>query len=217
MGPDDRCSSLARLVESYATRIPVKRIAVVGNAPLSSNVDRARRIDSADLVVRMTTFRLDTASAQPSFGTKTDVVMLHRGTLSSPFTFAGHASRLYLLVEPGRRHWEPATLPHWWPLDLGLVHLPNDLFSETLVDRLGLSRDKAEWATTGTLAVWTMRRLFPAARLELAGFTITDDPAQTHLTHSWGAAVPLTAEHDLYAESSMLGELEREGALTRLA
>lgn len=212
---EDRVGTLRRLLESYARHVPVERIAVVGNAPTAPDASRAQRIDASDLVVRMTAIRLDDDGAA-NVGNRTDVVLVHRGTVATPWTFAGHPSRLFLLPEPGRRHWEPATMPHWWPEDLGVVHLPNDLFSEPLVDRLGLERSEATWATTGTLGVWTMLTLFPQAVVTVAGFSIIENPDQILLEHAAGGSVPLTAEHRLHEEARLLRQLAGEGRVVVL-
>jgi len=213
--PSARISTLARLVEAYG-RTPVRDVAIVGNAPLTPSESRANRIDACDVVVRITSFMLDTFGGPSAHGWRTDVVMLHRGTTASPHTFAQHTGRLYILVEPGRRHWELPTMPHWWPLDLGLVHLPNDIFSESLVDALGYSRHRPEWATTGTLATWTMSLLFPEASLWLAGFSITDRPDQRQFEHAWGGPVDVTPEHHLDAEARFLLRQRDEGRVTFL-
>lgn len=208
-----RRATLRQLIATFA-RTPVQTIAVVGNAPLVESTERAARIDACDLVVRMTSFVLD--RALPAAGTKTDVVLVHRGTITSPDTFSRYAERLYILVEPGRRHWEPSTMPHWWPADLGLVHWPNDLFSDQLVQTLGYDRRRPEWATTGTLAAWSMRMLFPGAHTYLTGFSIVDDPNQTELDHAWGEGVPLTAEHRLHDEAALIHSWVEDGDVTLL-
>lgn len=215
--PEDlRCERrrlLRSLVATYANG-SVDEIAIVGNAPLPPDRRRADRIDACDLVVRMTSFVVD--HGEPRYGGRADVVFVHRGTIASPDTFARHPQRLYLLVESGRRHWEPSTMPHWWPSDLGLVHWPNDLFSDPLAKELGYSPHRPEWATTGTLAAWSMHQLFPQAHLMLAGFSIMADPEQRLLDHAWGQPVTLTAEHRLHEEAALIARFRDEGTVTLL-
>jgi hypothetical protein len=161
----------------------------------------------------MTSFAVDEEQGESCFGDKTDVVFLHRGTLATRATFAQYSRRLYVLVEPGRRHWEPSTMPQWWPRDLGLVHLPNDIFADPLTHTLGLSSKEPIWATTGTLAVWTMSTLFPQAQLLVTGFSIVDNPRQTRLAHARGPSVPLTDEHRLDRESCLLRRMDESGQI----
>lgn len=188
-------------------------ITVVGNAPLPQDPDRARLIDDSDLVLRMTTFALDEFGGPPCYGRRTNVVVVHRGVLASPHTFADYKSRLYLLAEPGRMHWEPEWLPPWWPEDLGFLPIPNRPVVRPLGLLLGLDPERAVWATTGTLAVYLCVRLFPAAKIRIAGFSIVDNPEQTRFEHAWGGDVEVTVDHKLRAESALLRSWHDEGRI----
>jgi hypothetical protein len=202
------------LLTSYAAGRRVERLTIVGNAPLTPSAERADLIEGSDLVVRMTTFALDEPGGEPTYGRKTDVVVVHRGVLASPHTFADYKSRLYLLAEPGRLHWEPEILPDWWPADLGFVPIPNRPFVRPLGLLLGLDPAQAIWATTGTLVVYLAVRLFPEAKIRITGFSILDEPEQTTFAHAWGEDVTVTGDHRLHAESALLrswcdsGEIE---------
>ncbi|HWE91380.1 MAG TPA: hypothetical protein VG317_18110 [Pseudonocardiaceae bacterium] len=213
---------LGPLLAAYARHDPPRSIAVVGNAPLRPNAERAAAIDSADLVLRMTTFALDEPAdptaddTEPTFGNRTDVVVLHRGTIASPYTFADYTSRLYLHIEPGRMHWEPDFRPYWWPEDLGQVHIPNYQFSLPLVHLLGLDPIEANWATTGTTSVYLVSQLFPDAEIRLAGFSLLHDPEQVMFEHAWGTPVHVTPEHRLRAESALLHSWAAQGRITIL-
>jgi hypothetical protein len=212
---------LRPLVAAYARHDPPRSIAVVGNAPLRPDAERAAAIDTADLVLRMTTFAVDDANAEPAaeptFGTRTDVVVLHRGTIASPYTFADYTSRLYLHIEPGRMHWEPDFRPYWWPVDLGQVHIPNYQFSLPLVHLLGLDPAQPTWATTGTTSVYLVHRLFPDAEIRIAGFSLLHDPEQVMFEHAWGTPVHVTPEHRLRAESALLHSWAAQGRITILS
>lgn len=203
-GPVEEQDTLRALLASYGHGGRVDSITVVGNAPLPPSAERADLIDGSDLVVRMTTFALDEPGAEPGYGRKTDVVVLHRGVVASPHTFADYTSRLYLLAEPGRMHWEPANIPDWWPDDLGFVPIPNRPFVVPLSRALGLDESTATWATTGTLTAYLCVVLFPEATVRLTGFSIVDEPEQSSFRHAWGADVPVTGDHRLRAESAML-------------
>lgn len=206
-------------------------VAVVGNAPLPESSERADRIDSADLVVRMTTFALDRGT--PRVGTRTHAVVLHRALRPGPDTFGDHDRRLYLLAEPGRTFWEEESLPAWWPTDLELIPISNREFTSRTRSAMGLGRVGVSWPTTGTLTVHLMHRLFPNARILLAGSSLSapdvvGDPRRfgrldrhavdrLRLEHQWGDAVTLTPEHRLDRERRVLGRWRRAGWLEPLA
>jgi hypothetical protein len=195
---------LRDLLLAYARGQQVGTIAVVGNAPMAPDAGRAALIDGSDLVFRMTTFAQDEPDAEPAYGTRTDVVVIHRGVVVSPYTFADYTSRLYLLAEPGRLFWEPETLPDWWPADLGFVPISNRRFVLPLSGLLGLTAEEHVWATTGTLVTYLCQELFPDAVVRLTGVSIIERPDQTDFEHAWGAKVGVTAEHRLHAESRLL-------------
>jgi hypothetical protein len=199
----DKLDVYRDLLSSYGRGQRVDTLTVVGNAPLAPDAERAALIDDSDLVLRMTTFALD-EPGEAAYGRKTDVVILHRGVLASPHTFADYTSRLYLLAEPGRLHWEPEVVPDWWPDDLGFVPIPNRPFVCPLGQLLGLDPAQAIWSTTGTLAVYLCVLLFPSATIRLTGFSIVDEPDQTTFAHAWGDDVSVTADHRLRAESALL-------------
>jgi hypothetical protein len=197
-------------------RVP-KRIAVVANAPVSVSPARARLVDEADLVIRMTTFALDADA--PRIGRRTDVVVLHRAVRPGPDTFRDHARRLYLLAEPGRGFWEQELVPPWWPNDLELVPISNRSFTRWTRGALGLGRVEVAWPTTGTLTVHLARRLFPHARILLIGSTLSEPAAGAGgvLEHQWGAPVRVTPEHRLTRERRALARWRAEGWLEVVA
>lgn len=213
LGESDTGHMLRELLLSYARGQQAATIAVVGNAPMAPDAERAALIDGSDLVFRMTTFALDEPDAEPAYGTRTDVVVVHRGVIVSPYTFADYTSRLYLLAEPGRLFWEPETLPDWWPADLGFVPISNRRFVQPLSRLLGLSTDQHVWATTGTLVTYLCKELFPDAVVRLTGVSIIERPDQTDFEHAWGSKVGVTAEHRLDAESRLLSAWRDSGRI----
>ncbi len=206
---------LADLVRTYARRSAPRSVTIVGNAPLSPCPRRAALIDDSDLVVRMTTFVLDTPGAPPSVGRRTDVVLLHRAVVPGPGTFYDHGSRLYLLVEPGRLHWEREDRPDWWPVHA--VSVPNHVFTVELKELMGIPADEAAWPTTGTLAAYVFSELFPEAALRLTGTTVAERPEQTEFAHGWGPAVAVTAEHRLTVEGVLLRTWAAQGRIELVA
>ncbi|WP_229370886.1 hypothetical protein [Umezawaea beigongshangensis] len=215
--PSSQRTVLRDLVASYSRAASPRTITIVGNAPMAPDAARAAVVDGSDLVVRATSFALDRPGDRPTLGSRCDVVVLHRGVIPSPFTFAGYRRRMYLVVEPGRLHWEPEAIPHWWPRDLGFVPVPNYEFTVPLLDLLGLDREEAVWSTTGTLAAFVFTELFPDATVRLTGTSIVDDPDQTIFQHAWGDPVRVTAEHRLHAESALLRQWDAQGRIRLLS
>jgi hypothetical protein len=206
---------LADLVRAYARHDPPRSVMIVGNAPLPESAERAALIDGSDLVVRMTTFALDEPVGPPRIGRRTDVVLLHRGVVPGPGTFFDHGSRLYLLVEPGRLHWEREDRPDWWPVEA--VSVPNHAFTVALKELMGIPAEEPAWPTTGTLAAYVFTELFPDATVRLTGTTVADQPDQTVFAHGWGPAVAVTPEHRLAAEGSLLRAWAAQGRIELVA
>jgi hypothetical protein len=215
MSSQQTTAGLRTLLAGYARQQEPRSIAIVGNAPLSPDPARAARIDGADLVVRMTSFGLDENT--PALGRRCDVVVLHRGVIASPHTFADYTTKLYLLVEPGRLHWEPEALPHWWPPDLGFLPVPNREYTVPLLHLLGLDPAQPVWPTTGTLITYVLTELFPAARVLLTGMSIVDNPDQRTFQHAWGDPVRVTEEHRLTAEANLLRDWHARGRIELLS
>ncbi|HEX3783064.1 MAG TPA: hypothetical protein VHX38_25640 [Pseudonocardiaceae bacterium] len=213
---DGQQQMLHDLIATYAPARKIDTIAIVGNAPLPPDARRAELIDSSDLVVRMTSFGLDLPGAAPTLGRRCDVVVLHRGVINSPFVFADYTNRLYLLVEPGRLHWEREDVPRRWPPDLGFVPVSNYDFTVPLLHLLGLDTSVPVWSTTGTLAAYLFTRLFPDATVRLTGLSLVDNPNQTTFQHAWGKAVGVTSEHRLHREAELLKSWHNEGRIDLL-
>lgn len=203
--PSSTVDVMRRLVTAYASGPEVGSVAVVANAPAEADPARAQAIDSADVVVRCNSFVLDEPGEPPAHGTKVTVVVFNRALRASPRVFDRYRERLYLMVEPGRLHWEPDFLPRWWPADLGHLPVPNREITLPLSDALGLrSRDEAVWATTGMMSAWIARTLFPDAELRLAGFSMLAERNQTEWEHAWGDSCPVGPEHRIEPEGELL-------------
>ena len=203
-------SLLKGLLQAFAMRPDVQSVAVVGNAPLAPDADRAAAVDGCDLVFRVNGFVLDEPDGAPTVGRRADVVVFNRGLRATPWVFRNYRDRLYLLVEPGRLHWEPEVIPGWWPEDLGFVPVSNREVTLPLSDALGLpTRQEPTWATTGTMAAWIARTNFPAAELVLTGFSFIDNPHQTSWMHAAGDSCIVGPEHQIVPEGRLLDSWTR--------
>ncbi|MFC4005055.1 hypothetical protein ACFS2C_27390 [Prauserella oleivorans] len=205
------------LLRAYADRPDPRAVAVVGNQPLEPDEHRAKTIDACDLVVRVNGYVCDEPAGPPAVGRRTHVVVFNRALRATKWVFADYPEKLYLLVEPGRLHWEPEDIPGWWPADLGFVPVSNRAVTLPLSDALGLpTHAEGRWATTGTMAAWIARTAFPDADLVLAGFSFVDDPHQTSWRHAAGDACVVGPEHRIAAEGSLLTSWISTGRATLL-
>lgn len=213
MDSDVRAPNLLRsLLEAYADRPDPRSVAVVGNQPLAPDEQRAKAIDSCDLVFRVNGFVCDEPGGRPTVGHRTHVVVFNRALRATKWVFDDYPSRLYLLVEPGRLHWEPEDIPQWWPADLGFVPVSNREVTLPLSEALDLpTQAEGTWATTGTMAAWIARTSFPDAELVLTGFSFIDDPHQTSWEHAAGDSCIVGPEHQIAAEGRLLESWTRTG------
>jgi hypothetical protein len=209
-------SLMVDLLVAYADRPDPRSVAVVGNQPLPPDPQRAKAIDACDLILRVNGFVVDEPGAE-IVGNRTHVVVFNRAIRATPHVFRDYRRRLYLLVEPGRMHWEPEALPGWWPADLGAVPVSNRDVVLPLSDALGLpTRTEPTWSTTGTLAAWIARTSFPDAQLVLTGFSFIDDPDQTSWEHAAGDSCIVGPEHQIAAEGRLLDSWTKTGNTTLL-
>lgn len=203
--PQSTLDVMREMVRSYASAPDVRRVAVVANAPVEPSAERAEAIDACDVVFRCNSFVLDEPGEPPAHGSQVNVVVFNRALRASPRVFDSYRERLYLMVEPGRLHWEPDIRPAWWPEDLGQMPVPNREITLPLSRALGLpSREEAVWATTGLMSAWIADTLFPEAELTLTGFSMLTDPQQTEWEHAWGDSCPVGPEHRIEPEGRLL-------------
>lgn len=210
-----RRTQIFEVAETYARNTPVRTVAVVGNKPLEPSGERVAAIDACDLVIRVNGFRLDDDGDEPTYGRRAEVVFFNRALRATPWFFAGYRDRLYLLVEPGRLHWEPDLIPTWWPRDLGQIHIDNEDLTLPLSAEMGLdSYAEGLWSTTGTMAAWWARTTFPDAHLQLAGYSFVDDPTQTRWAHASGDDCLVGPEHRIALESELMRRWVDDGRAT---
>lgn len=202
---DADLACLRDLTSAYARAASVRKVAVVGNAPLEPSINRAREIDSADLVVRVNSFVLDKPQSPPCQGSRVDIVLWNRITRATEFLYAGYRDRLFLMAEPMRMYGNPEEWPTSWPEDLGLVSLPNRSVAIPLCERLGVPwRDERIAPTTGLTAAYLAVTLYPDADVVLSGFSFLDDPTQTRWRHQWGDECPVGREHRIDSEAALM-------------
>lgn len=209
-------SVMRSLIDVYAEHPQPRTVAVVGNMPMAPDEERAKAIDACDLVFRVNGFVTDEPGGAPTVGSRCHVVVFNRALRATKYVFENYRRRLYLMVEPGRLHWEPDMLPGWWPEDLGLVPVNNAEVTLPLSDALGLpTRQEGTWATTGTMAAWIARTCYPEADLLLTGYSFIDDPNQTSWMHAAGDSCIVGPEHQIAAEGRLLDSWTKTGR-TRL-
>lgn len=212
----DLVAALRDYLESYASHLPVRTVAVVGNAPLEPSAERQAAIDSADLVLRCNGFVLDEPGGPPRLGTKTDVVLLARKTRLTPWVLRDYPRRAYLMNAGSV--FKPGILDHpaWWPEDLAAWPLPNRAITHPL--QVLISPDtngRGVMPTTGTLSVYLARLLFsPEARLLVTGFSFLHDPGQTEWSHQAGDTSIVHPAHRLDRESELLQSWVDDGSAT---
>ncbi|WP_162529700.1 hypothetical protein [Nocardioides caldifontis] len=199
-------ASLRAYLEGYAARTPVRRVAVVGNAPLGPSEERAALIDSADLVFRCNSLVLDEPGRPPTLGRATHVVTLARATRPTPWVFQDYRSRAYLVVDVGatRRPNPPGNPPNW-PTDLGAWPISNRELGIPL--KIAMRPQRIGYGavpTTGTLMAYVAHELFGGPELHLTGFSFLSDRGQTEWQHHWGSTVPVHPAHKLDAEGAIL-------------
>lgn len=198
-------ATLRELMDAYARRTPVRKVAVVGNAPLPPDEARAEEIDSADLVIRVNSFVMDTPGGPRCQGRRVDVVVWNRITRATEFLFANYRERLYLMVEPMRMHGYAEAWPSSWPDDLGFVAVSNRAVAQPLSEALGLPwREERLAPTTGITAAYLAVTLFPKIDILLTGFSFLDNPDQTEWRHQWGDSCPVGREHRIGTESALM-------------
>lgn len=207
-------AAMKSYLECYSSHLPVRRITVVGNAPLAPSQERRDIIDGSDLVFRCNSMVLDEPGDEPTLGTKTDVVVAARATRVTPWFFKDYPRRAYLVIDAGNlRKPVPPLLPEPWPEDLGAWPISNRVFGIPLKV---LIRPEAEGRgavpTTGTEAAYVAHELFPEAELFLTGYSFVNDREQTSWNHHWGDTSSVHRAHKIDREGDLLQSWIDEGS-----
>ena len=210
-------------VLGYAARRPVERVAVLGNAPLTPDAERAATIDAADLVIRVNAFVLDGPDEPPTLGTACHAVLLSRATVMTPWSLRGYRDRAYLVPQAGWVQYRPGDdvgllfSAGFWPPDLGAMPLPNAVVKARLVHLLDPSaRPGSVIPTTGLTAVFLAHEMFPDAELVATGFSFLDDEKQKTWSHHSGGHTKVNWQHHLDLEAALLRSWIEDGSLRML-
>jgi hypothetical protein len=206
---------LRDLLASYAEHRPIRRVCVVGNAPLPPDAARAAEIDAGDLVVRANSLALDEPDAPPCVGSACHVVILSHAAASTPWIFRDYRKRAYLVPQAGFPLYYKVfpALPSW-PADLGAIPIPNSLVKKQLVDRLDPGHQPGRLTpTSGTMGLYLAHEMFPDAELVATGFSFLDDQDQTAWQHHSGSSTAVHKYHDLSLESALLRSWIDDGSV----
>src|SRR4051794_22566383 len=193
---EDLISQMREHATAYAASTPVRRVAVVANAPLEPSEQPRDLIDPSALVIRCNSLALDGPGDPPTVGTRTNVVVAARTTRPSPAFLRDYRKRAYFVGDSFHavvQH--PPGWPLQWPEDLGAWMIPNRAIGLPLRYLLHPTRAGHNvFPTTGTQAVYLAYRLFPDADIFLTGFSVLHDPAQKswryHLSDLAPANIP---------------------------
>lgn len=214
---------IREFLRAYAAGPEIRRVAVVGNAPLEPHTERAAAIDACDLVLRCNSFVLDRPGEAPTQGSAVHGVVFSRGLLATEFSYSRYSERAYLVTEPSRMYAERKLAryvkewPAWWPEDLGFVAVPNDDFGAPLLDALEVPwRDEVVVPTTGMMAIFIALACFPDAEVSITGFSMIDNPRQTEWRHQSGDSSPIGGAHWIEPEGQLLRRWIDQGRLQRL-
>jgi hypothetical protein len=211
----DLLATMREHTVAYASATPVRRVAVVGNAPLKPSEERRRLIDTAELVFRCNSLALDRPGEPPCVGTRTNVVVTARTARPSPGFFHDYRNRAYFVVDGFQFALaKPPGFPLSWPADLGAWPLPNRAFGLPLTYLLRPAPgEPAVIPTTGTQAVHLAHQLFPEADIMITGFSFLSDRQQETWGYHWGALqrAPVHSSHRLDLEGAYLQDLVDRG------
>jgi hypothetical protein len=202
-------------LSAYAAHQPVRSVAVVGNAPLLPDAERAAAIDASDLVIRMNSLRMDEPDEPPCVGSTCHAVLLGRRTTVTPWVFKDYKRRAYLVPQMGfplLQRIRP--VPGYWPRDLGALPLPNGVVKKRLADQLDPGHQPGRLTpTSGTAMIYLGHDMFPGAQLIATGFSFLADTGQTGWSYHSGGSVPLGQFHYLDIEAALLRTWIGDGSL----
>lgn len=200
---------------SYAEQQPVRKVTVVGNAPVLPDPARVAEIESSDLVIRVNCLALDEEGGPPCVGTRCNVLITSRYAPVTPWTFRDYKRRAYLIPQAGfgvRSSRMPQ--PHYWPSDLGTLPIPHVPFVADLKHLLDPGHQPGQLIpTSGTLACYLAHELFPEADFLATGFSFLDGVQQDAWRYQSGGGSPVIPAHRLDLEGALLRSWIADGSL----
>lgn len=207
--------SLRDLFTAYAARRPVRTVAVVGNAPLRPDEERAAAIDASDLVFRMNSLMLDEPGAPPCLGTACHVVVLSRATNMTPWVFRDYRRRAYVILQAGFTVFHTLRpIAKHWPADLGAIPVPNTVVTARLADLLDRDRERnALLPTSGTTALFLAHEMFPGTELVATGLSYLTNREQDEWRHHSGSSTLVNPQHRLDREGALLESWIADGSV----
>jgi hypothetical protein len=202
-------------IGAYAAQQPVRKVAVVGNAPLQPDVDRAAELDSSDLVFRANSMILDEPGDPPCVGRACHVVILSRSTRLTRWCFQDYRKRAYLVPQMGfPLYYGVRPRPDFWPADLGAMPIPNKAVKQRIADRLDPNHEPGSITpTSGTAALYLAHEMFPDADLVATGFSFLDSQPQSEWAHHSGGSTAVNKHHDLGLEGALLRSWIDDGSV----
>jgi hypothetical protein len=212
---DELWGLLGEYLASYADHRPVRKIAVVGNAPLAPDAGRAAEIDASDLVIRANSLALDEPGAPPCVGTKCHALILSHATRTTPWVFHDYRNRAYLVPQAGApRYYKVNPALSFWPHDLGAIPIPNAVVKKRLVDLLDPEHVPGQLTpTSGLMGLYLAHELFPEADMVATGFSFLDGAEQASWAHHSGGETPVNQFHDLAREGALLRSWIDDGSM----
>lgn len=205
---------------AYAGRRPVRRVVVVGNAPMSPDPARAAEIDAGDLVIRTNGMMLDGPEDPPCLGTTCHAVILSRSANVTPWVLHNYRRRAYLIPQAGFVQWHRDDPVHmllqapFWPADLGAMPLPNAVVKVRTSNALDPAHKPGSIIpTTGTMALFLAHEMFPDAEVMATGFSFLDDPDQKRWFHHAGDSTKVNWQHRLDLEAKLVRSWISDGSV----
>jgi hypothetical protein len=211
----EQWNSLRDFIASYAAQQPIRQVAVVGNAPLEPDPERAAELDASDLVIRANSLMLDDPGQPPCLGSTCHVVVLSHATRITPWVFQDYRRRAYLVPQMGfPLYYKVNPAPDFWPPDLGALPLPNAVVKKRLVDLLDPDHVPAQLTpTSGTSALYLAHEMFADARMVATGFSFVRDHGQSEWSHHSGGSTAVHRLHDLGLESALVRSWIDDGSV----
>jgi hypothetical protein len=212
---EQQWEDLRDFVTSYAAAQPVRRVAVVGNAPLLPSAERAAALDASDLVFRANSLMLDEPGDPPCLGTTCHVVLLSHATRITRWVFQDYRRRAYLVPQMGfPLYYVVHGAPEFWPPDLGALPIPNAVVKARLADLLDPDHVPGRLTpTSGTTALFLAHEMFPDAEMLATGFSFVSDHTQTEWSHHSGGSTAVHRLHDLAREGALLRSWIEDGSV----